>query len=285
MEKLPPNPPKNGIHPLANTIEMIRTALGREPYGWVGKRVLEQAERSGRQIRIEGAEENIPKQGPYILAANHYVRVDNPSNMMGPQKMNDVFSSNGVLQKMVESFTPGAEIKHLQNRDPRPEAFFPKNATPESLRKWFLEGTKFIPSNLVRKVFLGMFSYTDDLVGVSSDMRGMAELKKNLESHLQKGGVIIIFPEGEVTQELREAKHGAGHMSVNMGVPIVPVSQFEKNGVLQFIVGKPIFPKATSNFMHMTNEMMGAIASNMPEDLRGFYKDMTNQVDKPAINS
>lgn len=117
--------------------------------GEIGERVLMQ---SGRECRIEG-ESNIPEKGPFIIAANHYVRVNDREQMTGPQKMNDLLASMGAISRLIRQINPDITVVWTPSEVPRPEALPPQSKNPREILKWFAEGAKFIPVNLFRRSY------------------------------------------------------------------------------------------------------------------------------------
>jgi 1-acyl-sn-glycerol-3-phosphate acyltransferase len=107
---------------------------------------------------------------------------------------------------------------------------------------------------------------------------------------LEKGAILCIFPEGEVSVEarMRKAKTGAANLALQSGAPVVPVGiagaeGFRSAGVLlrreiqvKVRVGHPIEipvqPEPNrSQLVRWTEIIMCAIARLLPEEYRGAY--------------
>jgi hypothetical protein len=239
--------------------------------GWRNKLnfadVLDIVERdSKRDIRIEG-DVNVPKEGPYFMASNHFARVDNIEKMRGPNLITDLMLSMVALKKISkgnvlwpEALEPGKPQK-----------------LPKSLKelKDFAESLIVVPSvNLVRKLFFKMYEHADDMVAVPTGPKvgKLVTLYTKFRDHLKDGGVIGMFPEGESSHSLKEAKHGTSLFAIKKQVPVVPISMYDDKGTLVAVVGKPLTPPEDINRMEeFTTEIMSSIAQNLPEELRGVY--------------
>lgn len=96
---------------------------------------------------------------------------------------------------------------------------------------------------------------------------------KGVANHFNNKGVLGIFPEGEVTQEMRQAKSGLGHLAIRMKQPVLPVAIYDERGTLKLKIGNILTPPDNiAQKDQFTTDVMTTIAGMLPENLRGFYK-------------
>jgi 1-acyl-sn-glycerol-3-phosphate acyltransferase len=84
---------------------------------------------------------------------------------------------------------------------------------------------------------------------VSLDRDKPREALETMQDVLRRGGSVLIFPEGKLGEEegaLHELKHGASHLSIVSGYPLVPVGltgtkELWLGRKLTVRVGKPIY--------------------------------------------
>lgn len=233
---------------------------------------------SGRGLYIEG-EDHIPEAGGFILAANHFDRVDNPITMEGTQKMNDMFETMGGLVAVVRRHTGSeTEVVWTPSQLPRPEALLPKNKTPRKFLQWLAGGAKYAPVNWGRDVFIHLYRHAPDMVPVPHSQKGLKKFYQTITDKLDHGAVIGLFPEGETTQELRYAKSGFAHIATKLGVPVLPVAVYDTDGILQFRFCEPMYPP---QHLHDKNQfathIMTSIAEMLPPHLRGDYTDQVHE--------
>jgi hypothetical protein len=269
---------------------MFGAGIAGQTYGEGLKAVYQEMTRTGRKVVVEG-DQNLPQSGNYILAANHYARANNTKEMTGPQKENDLFASQGLLQKLAEK-REGAKVMHLIRTKPRPELPIPKNDPIEAAKTWLINKMKNVPTNKIRDIFIDLFKKDENLVVVPyvpETMVGMRELVTRIKEHLKtkesdegkevsgNNSVLVIFPEGEATHELKDAKQGIGHLATNLYTPVVPVAIFDDNGTLRVTIGKPFTAPREMNYMEATDTIMSRIAEMLPVGLRGKYKEEASQ--------
>ncbi|MCL4386956.1 1-acyl-sn-glycerol-3-phosphate acyltransferase [Patescibacteria group bacterium] len=251
---------------------LVNAWLQKRTFGNAAQEVLE---RSQRPYEIVG-EENIPKEGPFILAGNHYVRAEDPKRMTGEQKMNDLVATIGLINTVVERNTENARILWTPSETPRPEGQFPKGKPVKEVLQWLTSDAKFAGANAVRKAFFSMFGYSNDILVAPSSTKSIDALKsfyKGVTKHFNDKGVLGIFPEGEVTQEMRQAKPGLGHLAIRMKQPVLPVAIYDEGGTLKLRIGKILSPPDNiTQKDQFTTDVMTIIAGMLPENLRGFYK-------------
>lgn len=238
-----------------------------------GIAVLRRQEKNGRKITYEGLD-NIPDNGGFILAANHFVRMTDKTRALGRHKMEDLLASLGAL-------TDGVRRRHGENtsviwtpsRVPRPEAVFPKGSSVEDTLKWLAKGSPSMGvSNLSRSLFLSLYKNARDVVPIPYDAKEREQFFSTMRSRLNEGDVLALFPEGEVSHALRRGKLGAAHIAIQSRAPVVPVAQYDLNGELMVRIGKPMQPPIElTGARPFLNDIMGAISKMLPPELRGFY--------------
>ena len=95
------------------------------------------------------------------------------------------------------------------------------------------------------------------------------------------GGSLLIFPEGQLGYEegkLQELKHGAAHLSVSSGAPIIPVGLTGTRELwlrcrLIVRIGKPIYPtdfegESRDRIRAMTARLQGEMRKLLPGDAK-----------------
>jgi 1-acyl-sn-glycerol-3-phosphate acyltransferase len=124
--------------------------------------------------------------------------------------------------------------------------------------------------------------------------RGEADLgafKMSLKI-LKGGGAMVIAPEGHRSESgaLQQGREGAIMLALRSGAPILPVAVWGgkpiwknlarfKRTPMQFYVAEPLVPQLTETkptreqMAQMSDELMMAIANEMPPDVRGYYAD------------
>lgn len=236
----------------------------RQKLNWGG--VLNLFEKNSvRPIDIEG-KENIPRDGSFILAANHFARATDKVNMIGIHKDNDMFVAMSQLNKLVRENTKNGKVLWPESTEPRPNF-------------------KLTPANLIRKTFFQVFKHADDIVpvpyvdsnpksGRPVDVKSLMRLVRKTIDHLKSGGVLAIFPEGEAAYYLKKAKPGMSHFAIKLQKSVVPVSMYDRDGTLMVKVHQPLVPpKDLGEREAFTKKVMTTIASGLPVELRGAYKE------------
>ncbi|OGG03083.1 hypothetical protein A2W14_05255 [Candidatus Gottesmanbacteria bacterium RBG_16_37_8] len=255
--------------------EITRGLFNSETFGDITINILN---KSGRKVRVEGAD-NIPEGGRYIVAANHFVRVEDTDKMTGSQKMNDLLELMGAINKLIKDKNQNARVIWTPSEIPRPEGLPPDITQGNSAAEvwnWLINDAKFLPINISRKIFLRLFNNSPDIIPVPHTIKGMRAFLDKVDSSISDGNVPAIFPEGEVSRELLKAHDGAAYIAIRKNIPILPISQYDENGTLVVKVGPLIKPPSTEDPMKKTDftyKIMSSIASRLPEQLRGFYKD------------
>ena len=112
-------------------------------------------------------------------------------------------------------------------------------------------------------------------VMVALDRDKPREALRIMQSVLERGGSLLLFPEGHlgtIEGDLLELQHGAAHLSVTAGVPLLPVGLTGTSVLwigrrLVVRIGKPIYP---SMFEGETRERVRAITKKLDSDLRAL---------------
>ncbi|MEK9143161.1 MAG: 1-acyl-sn-glycerol-3-phosphate acyltransferase [Patescibacteria group bacterium] len=228
-------------------------------------------EKSKRPHILQGAE-HFPSTGGFIVAANHFVRVDDPTDMTGDQKMNDIYQAMGLITRAVREKCPDTTVVWTPSEVPRPEALWPKTATPRELLAWLEKDARFAGANILRKTFLSLVSNANDVLPVPHGTKGMRTFYKEAISSLRQKNVIALFPEGEVSVSMRQAKEGFAHLAFAAQVPVIPVSTYDQDGVLCAVLSSLMQPpQQRSDISAFADSVMQTIAQKLPLNLRGVY--------------
>jgi 1-acyl-sn-glycerol-3-phosphate acyltransferase len=252
---------------------LAMTWLRRRSFGFGAKETFIKSKRKWRCTGLE----HVPGMGPYIIAANHFARMDDLVRMTGPQKMNDFIGAIGLINKLVEEHSSSSQILWTPSLVPRPEALAPKGKSFTEIIKWLRNDAIFMGSNISRKLFLSMFSYSKDILMVPSKMDNCAGFRQfyvGVTNHLKARGVLGIFPEGEISCVMQQAKPGIAHIAIRTHTPVLPLALYDENGVLNISVGPFIEPPSgISKKYEFIDLVMCNIAIMLPEKLRGHYAD------------
>ena len=110
---------------------------------------------------------------------------------------------------------------------------------------------------------------------VSLDQGKPMQALRIMKDVLQRGGSLLIFPEGHLGStegELRELQHGASHLSVVTGTPLVPVGLtgtqdlwFRRTLIMR--IGKPIYPTQVEG---ETRQRMHAMTDQLDKQMRAL---------------
>jgi 1-acyl-sn-glycerol-3-phosphate acyltransferase len=137
----------------------------------------------------------------------------------------------------------------------------------------------------------GWFFRTMNVIPIKRGQRDLAALDASIAA-LKAGAVLLIFPEGTRNWKslLREGRGGAIRLAMSSGVPIVPMAMNgTRNGLrgsfrrepLVLKIGKPYtiepLPDGkipVDTMEHLKTDMMVRIAQLLPEEYRGFYKEL-----------
>lgn len=191
------------------------------------------------EMHIEGTE-HIPASGGYILATNHLSRIDTPFLFV-------IVTRNDLCALVADKY-------------------------------------KFNP-------LFALFVNVTDSIWINRDVADFQAIRAGL-GRIRKGGLLGIAPEGTRSKlgYLLEAKNGAAMLAEKANVPILPVALYGTESAMAKILSfrRPkIFAKFGAPFTlpgvgrenreetlkNNTDEIMCRIASMLPEEYRGAYKD------------
>lgn len=228
---------------------------------------------SKRPYEISG-KDNLPDKGGFILVANHFVRVEDKESMTGPRKMNDMFETMGLLAKVLrDKIGETANVVWTPSEVPRPEAVLPEfRGKPREVLKRIALNAGFAATNATRAVFLKLFSNATDILSVPPGIKNLRTFLGKAKQHIEDGDVIALFPEGEVSYELRTAHEGFAFLAMDTQAAVLPVAVYDEGGSLKMIIGQLIPPPGNRSERHdFTDKVMHVIAGNLPMHLRGQY--------------
>lgn len=191
------------------------------------------------EIEIEGLE-NIPPEGGCILATNHLSRIDTPF------------------------------IFIVVNR--------------EDLCALVTDKYRFNP-------LFALFVNVSDSIWINREIADFQAIRAGL-ARIRKGAILGIAPEGtrSKTGQLNQAKNGVALLAEKANVPILPVALYGTESAMYKIrtFRKPVIHASFGPVFNLlpvdrnnreeeltrnTDEIMCRIASMLPEEFRGFYKD------------
>jgi 1-acyl-sn-glycerol-3-phosphate acyltransferase len=128
------------------------------------------------------------------------------------------------------------------------------------------------------------------VIPIKRGARDLAAMAASEEA-LRNGAVLLIFPEGHRSRDgqLQKGHGGTVRLAMRSGVPIVPLAitgtEQGFGGTLRgnqvcMRIGKPYMVEPTRNnkipvdvMEHMTTDLMLRIATLLPEEQRGYYRD------------
>ncbi|MCG8346610.1 MAG: 1-acyl-sn-glycerol-3-phosphate acyltransferase [Chloroflexales bacterium] len=138
---------------------------------------------------------------------------------------------------------------------------------------------------------IGWFFRAMNVIPIKRGQRDLAALDASVEA-LKDGAVLLIFPEGTRNRSgvLREGRGGAIRLAISSGAPIVPMAMTGtmhglrgtfRREPLMLKIGKPYIIKPLPNgkipfdtMERLKTDMMIRIAQLLPEERRGFYKQL-----------
>ena len=99
-----------------------------------------------------------------------------------------------------------------------------------------------------------------------------------------RGLILAMFPEGTRSRGkgLSVAKTGAARLAIEKNIPIIPLSHFGSEFVLRDFpkrtlvtikISAPIMPADDDDPLSLTDKVMFALASELPEGMRGVYSE------------
>jgi len=108
---------------------------------------------------------------------------------------------------------------------------------------------------------------------------------------LSHGQVLGMFPEGKRSKGrgLSVAKTGAARMAIEANCPIIPMAvigtdtlfkRFPHRSQVKIKLLPPILPKESDTALSLTDHIMFALASELPESMRGVYAEVPRGFNK-----
>ncbi|MFA0777547.1 MAG: hypothetical protein PVTTEEND_001261, partial [Candidatus Fervidibacter sp.] len=219
--------------------------------------------------------ENLPEQGPFIIAANHSSHMDTGAIIVAFAERDEACKRARVHAK---EFRPEPQTLHPAP-DTRPSPLVPRPIFVLGARDYFfntpLKGWFF-------HTFLRVVPF-DRTVNPLEGLRIAAAI-------LQAGYPLLIFPEGtrSVTGKLQPFKPGLGLLAIETGVPIVPAlieGTFEalpkgrlipRRSKIKVTFGEPVKVE-----MLVTDRKV--LAEIPPSERRELYQRLTEEVRQRLI--
>lgn len=200
----------------------------------------------------------IPKTGPLVVVANHYERA-------GMWMIWGMF----LLSRTLGQRRPGLPLHWVMTSE---------------WRRFRLLGLLPVPSPLFRWPFRRLAAMYDFVVlpAVEERVLGRAVALRSALAKLQGDATLGLYPEGDTSFELREARPGSGAfllLASQRGVPLLPVGVYEEDGVLTVAFGQPFSLEVGSGRERAEQDQlareqaMTAIARLLPAHLWGFYQE------------
>ena len=206
----------------------------------------------GQEVVIDGIE-NIPKTGGGLIIINHpNLSIIFPAICKIPIAIKDQLKRDDVALLI------GLRLKLIVNID------FPGSA--KAIKRFF----EFYPDHLLQVP--GNRSAPDYETG-------RQRVKDEIQSRLEGGKLIILSPEASISVSgsllpTRSYRYGAGEVGVStsiLDVPIIPTGIWLDNNIIKVKIGKPFYLPITSIPKDAVIHMMGQVAKQIPDSLRGPY--------------
>ena len=188
-------------------------------------------------------------QIPTIIVANHFVR---PFFLrLSPFTTSESMITSAIITQLASRLM-GDKITWVVKNDLKENIFF--------------------LSIKLRKIQLASI-YCYNFIGVSKNYP-FGQFEK-WAKFLKSGYSIAVYPEGQISSQMKEAKPGFDKLldylkSIKVIFQILPVSIYCKKGSFETIVGYPINPTAPGAEAAKTT--MLSIAGNLPVYLQGTYR-------------
>ncbi|MGH2478148.1 MAG: lysophospholipid acyltransferase family protein [Ktedonobacteraceae bacterium] len=159
-------------------------------------------------------------------------------------------------------------------------------------RLWFMAKIE-----IFRLPVVGLLARLTGQIPVHRGESDRAALEKAL-GYLREGRAVTIFPEGAVAhhERLLQAHTGAAMLALRSGVPILPVAHtgtrrifFGRRGWfprVDICIGEPYIPQVPEGISRkaalriVTEDLMLRIARMVPDEERGAYAILTEQVER-----
>lgn len=121
-----------------------------------------------------------------------------------------------------------------------------------------------------------IISADPNIVTVKHDISGIRKLLATTGQIINENGCLVIFPEGQIHTELQPAQQGIGLLARKLEVPILPVGVQLLEGHTNFWIGDIIEPYEIKDMksQQIADKTMHAIASMLPEEMRGYYSSL-----------
>lgn len=242
--------------------------------GEAGIGVLEQQEKMGRHIIVEGRD-YIPKDGKVIAAANHFVRMSDPIHFRGKYVLEDLFSSVGLITREIKRVRGhDTEVFWTPGNIPGKMARYPSGGTTRDVIDWFRRGGAYVSVTdaLTRPIFFSLFRHAKDVMPVPKSNQDMLRFMRTVSSRIESGDVLGIFPEGESSAKLKLADRGVSVLAGMNGAVVLPIAQFAVADTLTMRIGEPIpAPTVSQSTKDHTQMVMTEIARLLPEKFHGEY--------------
>jgi len=206
---------------------------------------------------IEGSE-NLPRNGAYVLVANHYERPGLWMGWTGMALARSVWEHGGRRLRIIA-------IAHWTD---------------------YRIGPIPIPSAVTRVLFRRFFRVFGFIAmePASAGPRGRAEGVRRTLHALADGDPVVLFPEGDIgeTPAMIPAQPGTGSFLLAMvarGAPLIPTAIYESCGRLTIRFGAPLdaVPSTKGNREERDRFasvlIMRSVAGMLPPALRGAYAD------------
>ena len=133
----------------------------------------------------------------------------------------------------------------------------------------------------------GFFFRNCDTLPLSSNKRTMVEFMKAVDTLLQKGDFILIYPEQSMWWNYRKPKplkHGAFKMAVRNNVPVIPIFPIQEYTVN---IAEPIYPDenlSTRENMEIMLNKNFEVWKQIYEDFYGIPLEYTTEIEKENVN-
>lgn len=249
-------------------------------FGGATEQILEKSKQLGRKVEITG-EENLPKEGGYILASNHFAPVENLKKMTGKMKDQHLLEVIGSYSKLIRETTGGRSHMVLAITEVnRPEGLFPKGKPAREVLKWLTTDAIYGSANVLRRAMLAAYKRAEDLLPLPIDMEKLPTFFMKARKEISAGNVLVIMPEGNTAyalgqmgeEKMEPAKNGMALLSYGTKSQVVPVAQYKDGDTLKISIGQPIGALTDlKSQTEYTTGVMSAMAQMLPPPLRGAY--------------
>ena len=199
-----------------------------------------------RPAPVVGGIEHIPRQGPLIIACNHYQRRGLWVGWPGSVATLAIAEQRGNDPPIHWLATGGLRVF-----------------------QWRGDGPAIPLSGVLFRRVAGIYGMTALPL---TDARKRAGAVRSWLHWCDRGEVIGLFPEGLAGRSdgVRQPDPGFGRLARRFGqIPTLPVGIHEADGTLHVQFGTPLRPLPEAQ----GEDIMRAIASLLPDSLRGAYRD------------